>query len=71
MLIVGVGWEFKTGVIILDPIITEEVFREMLDYAGMYIGIGRFRPENGGTNDRFRLKELQWQDNRAFVPLAA
>jgi hypothetical protein len=33
----------------------------------MFIGIGRFRPEKGGSNGRFKITRLQWQDNRSLV----
>lgn len=56
-------WQSTFDVHILDPIITQDVFREMAEIAGMFIGIGRFRPEKGGTNGRFKV-ELKWQDNR-------
>ena len=69
--VVDTGWLMTFDVYILDPIITEAIFREMVEIAGMFIGIGRFRPEKGGTNGRFGLKELVWQDNRELVPLAA
>jgi hypothetical protein len=52
---------------ILDPIITEPVFREMVEIAGMFIGIGRFRPEKGGTNGRFKIEALAWADNRKLA----
>jgi len=57
-------WSATFDVYILDPIITEDVFREMVDIAGLFIGIGRFRPEKGGTNGRFKIERLIWQDNR-------
>lgn len=60
-------WETTFDVHILDPIITEDVFREMLEIAGMFIGIGRFRPEKGGTNGRFRVERLDWADNRRIA----
>lgn len=60
-------WETTFDVWILDPIITEEIFREMLEIAGMFIGLGRFRPEKGGTNGRFKITKLAWQDNRAIA----
>jgi hypothetical protein len=60
-------WETTFDVFILDPIITEDVFREMVQIAGMFIGIGRFRPEKGGTNGRFTIKSLTWTDNRSLV----
>lgn len=60
-------WEATFDVFVLDQIITQEVFREMVEIAGMFIGIGRFRPQNGGTNGRFKIKSLVWQDNRKLV----
>jgi hypothetical protein len=60
-------WETTFDVWILDPIITEDVFREMVEIAGMFIGLGRFRPEKGGTNGRFKLTKMHWQDNRAIA----
>jgi hypothetical protein len=60
-------WGATFEVHILDPIITEPVFREMLEIAGMFIGLGRFRPEKGGQNGRFRIESLDWQDNRKMA----
>lgn len=57
-------WECTFEVAILDPILTEEIFRDFLELAGLYIGIGRFRPEKGGTNGRFVVSRLEWIDNR-------
>ena len=58
------GWKTTFDVLVLDPIITQEVFREMLELAGMFIGVGQFRPEKGGTNGRFIVEKIAWQDNR-------
>ena len=60
-------WRSTFEAYVLDPIITEDVFREMVEIAGMFIGIGRFRPQNGGTNGRFRIVSLVWQDNRQIA----
>ena len=60
-------WSATFDVIVLDPIITQEIFREMLEMAGMFIGIGRFRPEKGGTNGRFKIASIDWQDNRQLA----
>ena len=57
-------WSSEFELFILDPIITEPVLREMLNIAGLFIGIGRFRPEKGGTNGRFRVEDLRWNDRR-------
>lgn len=60
-------WETTFDVYILDPIITEEIFREMVTAAGMFIGIGRFRPEKTGGQGRFAIKSLEWADNRLLA----
>lgn len=57
-------WECTFEVAILDPIITEDVFREFVELSGLFIGLGRFRPEKGGINGRFIVSKLQWIDNR-------
>lgn len=62
-----VEWSATFEVMILDPIITEPQFRKMLEMAGMFIGIGRFRPEKGGQNGRWKVDKIVWQDNRRMV----
>ena len=57
-------WDARFQIHILDPIITEAVMRDMLELAGMFIGVGRFRPEKGGSNGRFRIGSMAWTDNR-------
>jgi hypothetical protein len=64
---IPIGWSSSFDVIILDPIITEQTFREMVELAGMFIGIGQFRPQNGGTNGRFKIAKLVWADNRRLA----
>jgi hypothetical protein len=61
------GWSTTFEVYILDPIITQQVFTEMVDLAGMFIGVGQFRPEKGGTNGRFKIEKLIWADNREMM----
>ena len=46
---------------IIDDIITESVFEHHMKAAGMIVGIGRFRPGNGGTNGRFRVTDIKWE----------
>lgn len=56
------GWTATFSVTILDPIITETVFSEMLTLAGLFIGVGQFRPENGGSNGRFVIDRMNWRE---------
>lgn len=60
-------WSATFEVFILDPIITEAVFKKMLATAGIFIGVGRFRPEKGGSNGRWRIEKIVWEDNRQLV----
>lgn len=61
------GWTARFEVYMLDEIIVRDMFVRMVNVAGMFKWLGRFRPENSGTNGRFRIKEIDWQDNRELV----
>jgi len=54
------AWKATFDIHVLDPIITQDVLAEMLEIAGIFIGIGRYRPENGGSNGRFQTTKLVW-----------
>jgi hypothetical protein len=55
-------WEASAVFYILDETITESVFTRYLVEAGKFIGIGRFRPRNGGFYGRFHVGEVKWED---------
>jgi hypothetical protein len=48
-------------------VLTGEIVKEMISMAGLYKVIGRYRPENRGTNGRFYLKSMVWQADRRFA----
>lgn len=45
---------------VLDETVTEDVFKHVLEQAGAFIGIGRFRPRNNGFYGRFKVEQIQW-----------
>ncbi len=47
---------------IVDDVITREIFEQHAKAGGMIVGIGRFRPEKGGTNGRFRVTKFEWKE---------
>ena len=55
------SWSGEVEFMILDEIITEEVFVEHLTLAGSFIGIGRFRPRNNGFYGRFKVEKVSWK----------
>lgn len=55
-------WEGEVKFYILDDIITEDVFRQVLETSGNLIGIGRFRPRNCGYYGRFEVKKIEWNE---------
>lgn len=63
------GWTAEAEFYVLDPIIVEDVFTEILALTGLFIGIGRWRPEKGGQNGRFKIRSVEWEDNREFDEL--
>jgi hypothetical protein len=55
-------WHGVVEFTIVDDIITQPVFEDTLKKSGMIVGIGRYRPANGGVNGRFRVTKFEWQD---------
>ena len=56
------GWKAAISFVIVDEIITEDVFARVLRQAGQLIGIGSFRPRNKGIRGRFAVEEIEWRE---------
>lgn len=55
-------WKATARIYVLDDVIDEEVFRQHLEDAGQFIGIGSFRPRNNGFFGRFRVTKISWSN---------
>jgi hypothetical protein len=55
-------WKGVIEFVVLDDIITRDVFEEVLFTSGQLIGIGRFRPRNLGYYGRFSCERLIFED---------
>lgn len=49
-------WEANFVLNVYEDTITESTVRELVNYAGSYVGIGSFRPTNNGMFGRFKMK---------------
>jgi len=54
-------WNATVQVIVLDEIITKDVLEKYFTAAGQFVGVGQYRPENGGTNGRFSATVLEFK----------
>jgi hypothetical protein len=54
------AWSGRITIHVLDDRIGHLVLRETLEDAGLYIGIGTWRPQRGGLNGRFEVSDLRW-----------
>lgn len=54
-------WEADVEIILLDPILIDkpEKVREYLEHSGKFIGLGFFRPRNGGFFGRFEVTKFK------------
>lgn len=52
------NWRASGSVYLLDPVLIDkpDKVREYLEHAGTFIGLGRFRPRNGGFYGRFKVE---------------
>lgn len=53
-------WKADVEFHVYDDAITKEVFEQVLRESGRFIGIGRFRPQNGGFYGRYSVEKLKW-----------
>ncbi len=53
-------WRGVVSYHILAGEITDEIFERVLLQSGVFVGVGQFRPENGGTNGRFAVEKIVW-----------
>lgn len=56
------NWSGTATFLILDDVITRDVFERHLIDAGNFIGVGRFRPRNNGYYGRFDVEILDWEE---------
>jgi hypothetical protein len=54
-------WETIAQVHILDGTISSSVFERVVGAAGRFIGVGRFRPANGGFYGRFEVVDVKYE----------
>lgn len=55
-------WSANISLDVLDNSLPADLIERYLHEAGMIVGIGRFRPEKGGMNGRFRVKAFKWSE---------
>jgi hypothetical protein len=53
-------WKAEFEVQVADDVIDEKIFKKVLTESGIINGLGRFRPQNGGSNGRFEIKNFRW-----------
>jgi len=56
------SWSGEIEMYVVDDTVTESVFEKHMQEAGKLVGIGQYRPENGGTCGRFRCEKFVWSD---------
>ena len=61
------GWKATVEFIVVDDVITRDVFQQHISQAGQLIGIGSFRVRNNGTRGRFVSTISEWIDDYQFT----
>ncbi len=52
-------WNAEFVLNVLNDSITKETVKELTDYAGLYVGIGSFRPQNSGMFGTFKVVDCK------------
>ena len=54
-------WGGEVSFLIMEEKIKPEIFERVINRAGLSIGVGQFRPENGGKNGRFKVVKVIYE----------
>lgn len=60
------GWQAAATIFVIDDMITAEKAKEYLEKAGLLTGLGRFRPQRGGHNGRFKIENFHCEEIDGF-----
>ena len=52
-------WEINCKIEIDDNTLTKETIKDLLIYAGKYVGVGSYRPQHNGRFGRFEIKSIK------------
>jgi hypothetical protein len=56
------SWQGNLEVYIIDDTIPKDVFEKHAHEAGLLVGVGQNRPDNGGSRGRFICTKFVWSD---------
>lgn len=56
------SWKTSVPFLITEPTLPEAEFERAVTAAGRCMGVGRWRPEKGGSNGRFAVTGFDWSD---------
>ena len=55
-------WSADVEFMLLEPRITQDVFKRVLRSCGFFNGFGSFRAQNGNNNGRFKCTRVEWSE---------
>jgi len=55
-------WKTQVPFLITEPTLPEAEFERAMVAAGRCMGVGRWRPEKGGSNGRFTVTKFEWSE---------
>lgn len=55
-------WGGELEIAVISETIPVDVVERVVKASGRYVGVGRFRPENGGTNGRYSVTNFRWSE---------
>ncbi len=60
--VVPAPWGGKLAIHVISESVPDDIVERVVKASGLFVGVGRFRPENGGTNGRYEVVDMQWSE---------
>lgn len=60
--VVPAPWGGKLTIHVISESVPDDIVERVVKASGLFVGVGRFRPENGGTNGRYEVSDFKWSE---------
>lgn len=60
--IIPAPWGGTLEIHVISETVPDDVVERVVAASGKFVGVGRFRPENGGTNGRYTVTDMRWSE---------
>jgi len=60
--VIPAPWGGALKIHVISETVPDDIVERVVKASGLFVGVGRFRPENGGSNGRYEVSDYRWTE---------